>query len=180
MANQSPAAPADLTRLALQEVAGSRRPPPSLSPPPTTPLILPTPRSEPASIQHVGSISTAHRARSRRLSSHCHQQDSHGTTPGIPPFSSTAYTSACDLPGNPIPLRCLNASIDALADELDDIARCVNFCRGSCHHPEEQRSAHWRHRFRYRNHRLVLASVWPQCRCHDTRRRGVSLLRHEI
>jgi hypothetical protein len=60
--------------------------------------------------------------------------------------------------------RCL--SIDTAADELDDLARSVNklLCRESC----VQRPTHRRHRLRPRIDRLVLADVWPQCRCHDT------------
>jgi hypothetical protein len=69
------------------------------------------------------------------------------------------------------------ASIDSMADELDDVARGLDIellSRGSGLFPEEQRPAHRRHRVRARLDRLVLADVWPRCRRHDTGRGRVS------
>lgn len=67
---------------ALQDSASSRSgKSPSITTTVDTPLTVPPPRSGPASYHHVGSISTAYGAHSRRRGSQCCQQDSFGTTP---------------------------------------------------------------------------------------------------
>jgi hypothetical protein len=141
------------------------------------PIDPPPPRSEPAQIQHVGSISTAYGALSRRRSPQCLQQDSFGTTPAHPPPADSCRELRRCICGFIMIFGGFAVSIDMMADELDDTARGFDIellCRGSCFFAPKQRPPHRRHRLRYRIDRVVLADVRPQRRCHDTRGRRVS------
>lgn len=69
------------------------------------------------------------------------------------------------------------ASIDEFANELGDVASCLNIqlrSRGSCLVLEDECPSGRRHSLRYRVGCMVLPSLWTKCRCHDTRRRRVS------
>ena len=176
-ANHGDLAPADFSMPSFCKKdagAGQLRP---LSPPPNDPIDSRPPRSEPAHTQHVGSISTAHGALSRRRRSQCLEQDSFGTTPAHPPPADGSRELPHYISGLIVILGVSSVSSDIMADELDGTARGIDvelLYRGSCLFAKEQRPPHRRHRFRYRIDRMVLADVWPQRRCHDARGRRVS------